>query len=123
MKKSKKESKKFVSRETDVNSVGSQASKQVGKDAQRKLAAEQRKLTAPIRRDIENTEKTLATIDGKLLVLEEKLANTDLYEESRKADLMILLNEQTALQQQHSQHEEKLLLAMTTLEEMEANIG
>jgi ATP-binding cassette subfamily F protein 3 len=122
-KKSKKESKKFVSRETDANSVGSQASKQVGKDAQRKLAAEQRKLTAPIRRDIENTEKTLATIDGKLLVLEEKLANTDLYEESRKADLMILLNEQTALQQQHSQHEEKLLLAMTTLEEMEANIG
>ena len=122
-KKSKKESKKFVSRETDANSVGSQASKQMGKDAQRKLAAEQRKLTAPIRRDIENTEKTLATIDGKLLVLEEKLANTDLYEESRKADLMILLNEQTALQQQHSQYEEKLLLAMTTLEEMEANIG
>ena len=56
-------------------------------------------------------------------MLEEKLANTDLYEESRKADLMVLLNEQTVLQQQHSQHEEKLLLAMTTLEEMEANIG
>ena len=140
-KKSKKESKKFVSRETDANSAGSKASKQVGnnastasmkskapqpalsKDAQRKLAAEQRKLTAPIRRDIENTEKTLATIDEKLLILEEKLANTDLYEESRKADLMTLLNEQTTLQQQHSQHEEKLLLAMTTLEEMEASIG
>ena len=127
-KKSKKESKKFVSRETN----DSQANQQVGnnesqpalsKDAQRKLAAEQRKLTAPIRRDIENTEKALADIDKKLATLETKLADTELYEESRKADLMKLLNEQTALQQQHSDNEEKLLLAMTTLEEMEASIG
>ena len=127
-KKSKKESKKFVSRETN----DSQANQQVGnnesqpalsKDAQRKLAAEQRKLTAPIRRDIENTEKALADIDKKLATLETKLADTELYEESRKADLMELLNEQTALQQQHSDNEEKLLLAMTTLEEMEASIG
>ena len=36
---------------------------------------------------------------------------------------MKLLNEQTALQQQHNDNEEKLLLAMTTLEEMEASIG
>ena len=127
-KKSKKESKKFVSRETN----DSQANQQVGnnesqpalsKDAQRKLAAEQRKLTAPIRRDIENTEKALADIDKKLATLETKLADTELYEESRKADLLVLLNEQTALQQQHSDSEEKLLLAMTTLEEMEASIG
>ena len=56
-------------------------------------------------------------------MLEEKLANTELYEESRKADLMALLNEQTAQQQQHSDNEEKLLHAMTTLEEMEAKFA
>ena len=78
-------------------------------------------MTAPIRREIENKEKALAKIDAQLIALEEKLANTDLYEDSRKSDLLVLLNEQTALQQQHSDHEEKLLLAMTTLEEMEAN--
>ena len=33
---------------------------------------------------------------------------------------MKLLDEQASLQQQHSNHEEELLLAMTTLEEMEA---
>ncbi len=127
-KKSKKESKKFVSRETTDGQVNKQVSNNdsqstLSKDAQRKLAAEQRKLTAPIRRDIENTEKVLADIDKKLATLETKLADTEFYEESRKSDLMKLLNEQTALQQQHSNNEEKLLLAMTTLEEMEASVG
>ncbi|WP_201589914.1 ATP-binding cassette domain-containing protein [Psychrobacter pulmonis] len=144
-KKNKKDNKKSVSRETDVGLANSQMTKPsvsqldqinskastapasnkaaqplISKEEQRKLAAEQRKLTAPIRREIENTEKALAKIDEKLAILETKLANTELYEESRKADLLLLLDEQTALQQQHSDNEEKLLLAMTNLEEMEA---
>ena len=74
-----------------------------------------------MRRDIENTEKALAQINSKLNVLEDKLADTSLYEDSRKSDLMVLLNEQTALQQQHNDNEEQLLQSMTTLEEMEAS--
>ena len=133
-KENKKESKKFVSRETGNSQVSNQVSNTapdnasksntatpaLSKEEQRKLAAEQRKRTAPIRREIEETEKALAKIEGQLATLEEKLADTKLYEESRKADLLVLLNEQTALQQQHSDNEEKLLLSMTTLEEMEA---
>ncbi len=132
-KKSKKESKKFVSRETDSSQVNNKTSDNsskskaatpaLSKEEQRKLAAEQRKMTAPIRREIEETEKTLAKIDKQLVTLEEKLADTELYEESRKSDLLVLLNEQTALQQQHSDNEEKLLLSMTTLEEMEAKFA
>ncbi|MER2163470.1 MAG: ATP-binding cassette domain-containing protein, partial [Psychrobacter alimentarius] len=105
-KKNKKDSKKFVSRETtNAKSVHQAASgsetksglassstaahKKVStqptlsKEEQRKLAAEQRKLTAPVRRDIENTEKTLAKINEKLNALEDKLADTSLYEEGR----------------------------------------
>ncbi|GAF55753.1 LOW QUALITY PROTEIN: ABC transporter, ATP-binding protein [Psychrobacter sp. JCM 18901] len=132
-KKKKKRSKKFVSRETDNSQLNNKASDNssnskaatpaLSKEEQRKLAAEQRKMTAPIRREIEETEKTLAKIDKQLVTLEEKLADTDLYEESRKSDLLVLLNEQTALQQQHSDNEEKLLLSMTTLEEMEAKFA
>ncbi|MGO2278210.1 ABC-F family ATP-binding cassette domain-containing protein [Psychrobacter sp. AOP7-D1-21] len=132
-KKSKKESKKFVSRETNNSSVSNESSdtssnskaatSTLSKEEQRKLAAEQRKMTAPIRREIEETEKTLAKIDKQLVTLEEKLADTELYEDSRKSDLLVLLNEQTALQQQHSDNEEKLLLSMTTLEEMEAKFA
>ena len=145
-KKNRKDDKKSVSRETDTGSANSQTTKPstsqsgnqvsskastapasnkaaqplISKEEQRKLAAEQRKLTAPIRREIENTEKALAKIDEELASLETKLADTELYEESRKADLLLLLDEQTALQQQHSDNEDKLLLAMTNLEEMEA---
>ena len=145
-KKNKKDNKKSVSRETDTGSANSQITKPstsqsgnqvsskastapasnkaaqplISKEEQRKLAAEQRKLTAPIRREIENTEKAWAKIDEKLASLETSLADTELYEESRKADLLLLLDEQTALQQQHSDNEDKLLLAMTNLEEMEA---
>ncbi len=132
-KKSKKESKKFVSRETDNSQASNKASDNssnskagtpaLSKEEQRKRAAEQRKMTAPIRREIEEIEKTLAKIDKQLVTLEEKLADTELYEESRKSDLLVLLNEQTALQQQHSDNEEKLLLSMTTLEEMEAKFA
>ncbi|GAA0323985.1 ATP-binding cassette domain-containing protein [Psychrobacter aestuarii] len=92
----------------------------ISKEEQRKLAALQRKQTAPIRREIENTEKALAKLDEKLATLEVKLTDTALYEESRKADLLALLDEQAQLQQQHSEQEENLLIAMTTLEEMEA---
>ena len=145
-KKNRKDDKKSVSRETDTGSANSQITKPstsqsgnqvsskastapasnkaaqplISKEEQRKLAAEQRKLTAPIRREIENTEKALAKIDEKLAIIETSLADTEWYEESRKADLLLLLDEQTALQQQHSDNEEKLLLAMTNLEEMEA---
>lgn len=145
-KRNKKDNKQSVSRETNTgladrqttkpstsqsgNQVSSKASTVsasnkavqplLSKEEQRKLAAEQRKLTAPLRREIEYIEKALAQIDEKLASLETKLADTGLYDESRKSDLMKLLNEQAVLQQQHSDNEEKLLLAMTTLEEMEA---
>lgn len=144
-KKNKKDNKKSVSRETDVGLANSQITKPsvsqsdqinskastapvnnkaaqplISKEEQRKLAAEQRKLTAPIRREIENTEKALAKTETALTAIEEKLADTSLYEESRKADLLKLLDEQSTLQQQQSANEEKLLLAMTNLEEMEA---
>ena len=63
------------------------------------MAAEQRKLTAPIRR-IKNTE-ALAKLD-ELASLETELADTELYEAHRKADLIVLLNKQASLQQQHN---------------------
>jgi ATP-binding cassette subfamily F protein 3 len=95
----------------------------LSKEEQRKLAAEQRKLTAPIRREIENTEKALAKLDEQLASLETELADTELYEAHRKADLIALLNKQASLQQQHNDKEESLLVAMTSLEEMEAKFN
>ncbi len=130
--KGKKEKKAFVtkdsvSHETKNNNAKiekkTESQSALTKDEQRKLAAQQRKLSAPIRLDIENTEKALAKLDQQLADLETKLADTELYEDSRKADLLKLLEEQTTLQQQHNDKEEHLLLAMTSLEEMEAEFS
>ena len=129
--KSKKEKKAFVTKDSRLHEINpknlsSKADKNtapqstLSKDEQRKLAAEQRKRSAPIRRDIEDIEQSIAKLDDKLAALETKLADTQLYEESRKMDLLKLLDEQTALQMQHSDSEERLLLAMTHLEELEA---
>jgi ATP-binding cassette subfamily F protein 3 len=92
----------------------------LSKEELRKQAAELRKQTAPLRKHIEKAEAALEKIAVSLSDLEERLADTSLYDDSRKADLLALLDEQTALQQQQAQQEEEMLAAMTELEEMEA---
>ncbi|HAO58859.1 MAG TPA: ABC transporter ATP-binding protein, partial [Psychrobacter sp.] len=94
---------------------------QLSKEERRKLAAEQRKLTAPIRKRIEQAEKKLDKVSAGLADLELKLADTTLYEDARKDELLKLLDEQAVLQQQQAELEETLLMAMTELEEAEAD--
>lgn len=97
-----------------------QANLSVSKEEQRKKSAEQRKLTAPIRQRIETAENGIEVLDKQLADLENKLSNTELYDDSRKAELLTLLDKQKQLQRQHSEQEEALLMAMTELEEMES---
>ena len=92
----------------------------LSKEELRRRAAEQRKLTAPIRKRIEKAESQIESLNRSLEAVEQKLADTSLYEDSRKADLLALLDEQTKLQQQHTHLEEEMLKAMTELEEKEA---
>ena len=93
---------------------------QLSKEERRKLAAEQRKLTAPIRKRIEQAEKKLDKVSAGLADLELKLADTTLYEDARKEELLKLLDEQASLQQQQAELEEEMLMAMTELEQYEA---
>lgn len=92
------------------------------KEELRKQAAELRKLTAPIRKRIEKAEKELEKINSALQKVEEQLADTGLYDDDRKSELLALLDEQTQLQQQHAQFEEALLTAMTELEDSEKDL-
>lgn len=94
----------------------------VSKEQLRKLKAEQRKITAPIRKRIEKAENELETISQKLAKLEEQLADTGLYEDDRKAELLDLLEQQKNLQQAETDQEETLMMAMEELEEAESKI-
>ena len=91
----------------------------VDKEAQRKEAARQREQTRPIRKNIEKYESQIAKLQPKLAVIEEKLADTGLYDASRKDELLKLMNEQTELKAQLETAEEQMLELMMELEELE----
>ena len=93
----------------------------VDKEAQRKLAAQRREQTRPIRKNIEKCESLLAKHQPRLLDIERLLGDADLYDAARKDELMKLMNEQTELKNQVSEAEEQMLELMMELEELESS--
>lgn len=91
----------------------------VDKEAQRKLAAQRREETRPLRKKIEQCENQIEKIQPRLASIEEQLADSSLYEASRKEDLLKLMNEQTSLKATLEQAEETMLELMMELEELE----
>lgn len=99
--------------------VSRETSQTLSKEEQRKKSAEQRKLTAPLRKKLAEQENNLEKSTNQLNKIEEKLSDTDLYEDSRKNELLALLEQQTQLKQQIETLEEELMTTMLELEEME----
>lgn len=97
--------------------------KTLTKEEQRKKSAEQRKLTAPIRKKIEADENKLEKLGEKLAKIEQQLTDTHLYDDSRKADLLSLLDEQASIKGQVEAVEEHLMNLMMELEEMESEFS
>ncbi len=91
------------------------------KEAQRKLAAQRREQTRPIRKNIEKNEAQIAKLQPRLAQIETLLGDTALYEASRKDELLKLMNEQTELKAKVEQAEEQMLELMMELEELEAS--
>ncbi|OTG79780.1 ABC transporter ATP-binding protein [Acinetobacter sp. ANC 4558] len=93
----------------------------VDKEAQRKLAAQRREQTRPIRKNIEKCESQIEKIQLRLQGIEDLLADGTLYEANRKEDLLKLMTEQTELKIKLEQAEEQMLELMMTLEELESS--
>lgn len=91
----------------------------VDKEAQRKLAAQRREQTRPIRKNIEKCEAQIDKLQPRLAEIEELLADSTLYEAARKDDLLKLMNEQTELKQKLETAEERMLELMMELESLE----
>ena len=91
----------------------------VDKEAQRKLAAQRREQTRPIRKNIEKCEAQIDKLQPRLAAIEELLADSALYEAARKDDLLKLMNEQTELKQKLETAEEQMLELMMELESLE----
>ncbi|MFW1859569.1 ATP-binding cassette domain-containing protein [Acinetobacter defluvii] len=95
----------------------------IDKEAQRKLAAQRREQTRPIRKNIEKIETQIGKIQPRLADIEVSLADTALYDASRKDDLLQLMNEQTELKNKLEQAEEQMLELMMELEELESTFN
>lgn len=114
----KQQAEQNVPRET----MGS-AEETLTKEEQRKKSAEQRKLTAPIRKKIETDENKLEKLGENLAKIEQQLTDTHLYDDSRKADLLSLLDQQASIKGQVEAVEEHLMNLMMELEEMESGFS
>ena len=97
------------------------SSSKIDKEAQRKLAAQRREQTRPLRKNIEKCEAKIEKIQPRLSEIENLLADTALYEASRKDDLLQLMNEQNDLKAALAEAEEHMLELMMELEELESS--
>lgn len=92
----------------------------VDKEAQRKEMARRRELTRPIRKKIEQNEAKMSKIQATLAEIEQKLADESLYQADKKAELLVIMEQQQQQKSQLAELEELLLELMMELEEMES---
>jgi ATP-binding cassette subfamily F protein 3 len=84
---------------------------------QKRLEADLRNLTRVLKQNIEKLEKQQHQLEAKLVVLEEKLADSGLYEPSRKAEMTQVLAEQTKFKAELATIEEQWFEAQEQLEQ------
>ncbi len=90
----------------------------IDKEAARKDAAQKREQTRPVRKRIEQLEKKIEAHTTALKTLDVTLADVGLYEASRKAELLKLLDQQQQLKAELAGFDDELLEQMMTLESM-----
>ena len=89
------------------------------KEEKRKIAAQNRQKTAPLRKQIEKLEQELGKKEQILSNIEHTLNDNAMYDVANKDKLLTLLDEQTLVKKTLAEIEESLLLLMDELEELE----
>ncbi|MBH3433481.1 ATP-binding cassette domain-containing protein [Pseudomonas citronellolis] len=112
----------FRARQAPVANAGAAAAEKTDKRAQRQAAAALRQQLAPHKREADKLEKELGGIHEKLAALEEKLGDSALYENARKDELRDLLARQASLKAREAEVEEAWLVALETLENLQAQL-
>ena len=92
------------------------------KRVQRQAAAALRQQLAPHKREADKLEKELGQLHEKLAAVEARLGDSDIYEAARKDDLRDALAEQAKLKSREADLEERWMLALETLEALQAEL-
>ncbi|HSX87073.1 MAG TPA: ATP-binding cassette domain-containing protein [Pseudomonas sp.] len=92
------------------------------KRAQRQAAAALRQQLAPHKREADKLEKELGQLHQQLAVAEARLGDSGIYEAARKNELRDTLAEQAKLKGREADLEERWMLALETLEALQAEL-
>ncbi|PTY37523.1 ABC transporter ATP-binding protein [Saccharospirillum sp. MSK14-1] len=104
------------------NSPNAQNTASVDKKQLRQQKAAERERLKPIKRQLQQLEKEMEKRQQRLSAIESDLADTDLYEDSRKDELQALLKEQSNLSQSQQESEAQWLTLSETVEAAEASL-
>ena len=109
---------------SDAKAANSEPSEQkerkIDRKEEKRREAEFRKQIAPFKKALEKHEKALDICTGRLAEVEALLADSTLYSDDNKADLMALLDEQASIKQQLEEHEMAWLDAQEHMEQQRA---
>jgi ATP-binding cassette subfamily F protein 3 len=94
----------------------SKPERKVDKKEEKRRAAEFRQKIAPLKKAIEKHEKAMEKCASLLAELEATMADTGLYSDDRKSELMLLLDKQATLTQQLEEEEMAWLDAQEEIE-------
>lgn len=93
----------FAQAETDRSQVeladGTQNESSEDRKERKRIAAEKRKKLSPLKKQLTQAESCMAKAQEQLVLLEERLADTDLYAHENKDKLKVLLDEQSKQKQ------------------------
>lgn len=103
-----------------TNDEPTSSTKTDDKKAKRQQAAELRNLLAPLKKSVTQAEKSMAKIEPKLVVIEQRLADPSIYEQSNKDELKTLLKQQGELKEAMEVHELEWMDAVEQLDQAEA---
>ncbi len=103
-------------------SAGESNPDRTDKRAQRQAAAALRQQLAPHKREADKLEKELGQLHQQLATVEARLGDSGIYEAARKNELRDALAEQAKLKGREADLEERWMLALETLEALQAEL-
>jgi len=107
------------SQSTSNNASNEKKSSNLSNKDRKRLEAEQRKRTLPLRNKIKKLENTMQDISDKQVVIDKQLSSNDIYTETNKEELQQLLLEKAELEKSHETAENNWLEINEELEKIE----
>ena len=103
------------------SSSGASASERQDRKEQRRQAADRRSALKPLRDKVKKLENQVEKLTAELAALDERLADSTLYEAAQRAKLTALLQQQGQVRQQLGEVESAWLEQAELLEQMESD--